>query len=158
MSTTLFELDDFTETRTEWEPIYGRGMVCRDCGTKRVSGTGGGTPGLGQYEVCDECAAIDECRIREHEVVIERRASSFLTVDELAHCAFCHWFVSVHEWADGTATDVTPERLAELAAEHVRPVHTSHWGKSHEITEHDGLVAARAHRRAAYLAREAVTA
>lgn len=59
---TLFELDDFTETRTEWQPI-GQWGLCGLCGSKGGLNQGSSTTG----QVCDPCAKIDRCDRRDGE-------------------------------------------------------------------------------------------
>lgn len=142
--TGLFDLDDFDETRTVWVMVGDWGR-CGFCGVKCSFNQGGSKTGA----VCDECAQIDHCQIRPHEPVIERRPSRLLNIDEAAHCLKCAWFLSV---ADSEDVEYTPEQVAARVAEHARPRHTSHWGMSHEIGDHDRLVAERARRRAKYLA------
>ncbi len=67
----LFELDDFEETRApEWVPV-GDWARCAHCGAKGGFNQGG-TGGM----VCDLCASIDSCRVRENDVVIEPRHTS----------------------------------------------------------------------------------
>ncbi|MFF2631984.1 hypothetical protein ACFVR6_03785 [Microbacterium sp. NPDC058021] len=78
MSTALFELEDFEETRTEWEPIYCRwdqpqlvrlvnaDVICRDCGRK-AGYNQGGADRTGSFMVCDDCASLDRCLTRQHD-------------------------------------------------------------------------------------------
>ncbi len=192
---TLFDLDDFEETKTEWLPILNQGIggegwhwphdgtsiprradgskiseaewndylkrsqVCRDCGANAFGGAGGASAGF-QFHVCDDCAQIDGCRVRECTTVVERRPNPFGgTYDEAAHCLNCGWFVLARTWDDaGGWVDLSAEDVIDACADHERPVHTSRWGDSHEIDAHDGLVAAQVKRRATFLSRTAGSA
>lgn len=62
---TLFELDDFTETRTEWQ-IISDWHLCGLCGIKTNWNQGGTTVGGG---ICDDCATIDRCDETENRHV-----------------------------------------------------------------------------------------
>lgn len=53
---TLFELEDFTETRSDWQ-IVGDWGLCGLCGVKTSFNQGGTTTGA----VCDSCAKVDRC-------------------------------------------------------------------------------------------------
>lgn len=53
---TLFDLDDFTETRTEWR-VVGQWGLCGLCGAKSNYNQGSTFTGC----VCDACAKIDRC-------------------------------------------------------------------------------------------------
>jgi len=148
--TVLFDLDDFEETRVEWEPIFGEDGLCRDCGIKTAFNQGGARPGLGLFVVCNGCAGIDGCREQHCSPVIERRARPDFTVDEVAHCPNCSWFIlDGAPWED---EPYTADDLMDMLAEHARPRHVSRWGESHLIAEHDQLVADQAERRARYVA------
>lgn len=166
MSTALFDLDDFEETRTEWVPIVIRfdeqplvrklkafDIICRDCGCKTAYSQGGADRD-GHYAVCDDCAQLDNCRISVHEITEERRPGEYGRT-EVARCS-CGWWLWAEHWADeGEWRELTPEQITDLLAGHLRPRHVSRWGKEHEIAEHDRLVEAQARRRAAYLRRTA---
>lgn len=146
---TLFDLD-----APEWV-IIGTWGVCGLCGTKCAYNQGGTRTGA----VCDDCAQIDLCTIRDHEAVIERRSIPAHRIEQVAHCEHCGWFLALEHWADeGAWVLYTPEEILDACAEHNRPRHTSHWGMSHEIGEHDALIAKQARRRAKYLARRGATA
>lgn len=164
----LFDIDDFAETRgPSWEPIYvmfpsvdGLAAMlaeqrCRDCGVKVSWMTGGGSrPGLGSFQVCEDCAQLDACRLRCCEPVAERRRAK-VGVDqwECAHCD-CGWWEFETYWHDeGEHRSYTAEEITDMLAEHAIPRHVSHWGKSHFVTVHDDLVKAQARRRAAFLAK-----
>lgn len=54
---TLFDLDDFEETKTQWK-IIPDWHLCGLCGVKTNWNQGGTTVGGG---ICDDCAAIDRC-------------------------------------------------------------------------------------------------
>ncbi|GAA3730391.1 hypothetical protein GCM10022239_03730 [Leifsonia bigeumensis] len=152
----MFSLDDFEETRTVWEPIYGDPIThaCRDCGKRTSFDQGGGIPGVGGFTVCDGCAQIDQCRLQVCTPVIERRkAASYFVVPELAHCNDCYWFVLEPSTISGET--ITADDLIDMCAEHARPRHVSHWGESHLVEAHDGLVRKQAQRRAKYLAERA---
>jgi hypothetical protein len=152
MTSTLFDLDDFEETRPEWV-LVGEWGRCGLCGTKCSYNQGGTRTGA----VCDGCAQVDLCTIRPHDPVIERRPSSLNSaLVEVAHCSRCGWWVLEH-YRDDDGNDVayTPDELLDMCSVHVAPRHTSHWGFSHEIADHDRLVAAQAKRRAAFLKRVA---
>lgn len=148
---------DFDLETTHWAPIYkpfNGSLVdyigddlCRDCGAKTAYNQGGaGRSGI--YAICDGCAQLDNCRLRTCRPVIERREASGFAVEEVAHCQDCSWFVIDRTgWDDAFEVD-------DLVAEHARPRHVSHWGMTHFMEEHDGLVAAREKRRAAYLRRQ----
>lgn len=154
MSLALFDLDDFVETRVEWV-IVGDWGRCGLCGSKCGYNQGGSRTGA----VCDDCAGVDSCRIRPHETVAERRKSGSATnSDEVAHCTQCTWSLFSMRWVESEWVEFSEEEVAAAMAEHVRPRHTSHWGVSHEIADHDRLVAAQEKRRAKYLARGAVAA
>ena len=71
MSTALFELDDFEETRVEWVPLFkpfGLTLLslitpdrCRDCGQAganehRIQGS---RQGVGTFVLCDDCASLE---------------------------------------------------------------------------------------------------
>lgn len=74
MSTALFNLDDFEETRIEWVPLFkpfGITLLsliipdrCRDCGRTdgRAQHACSGSRDAGSFVVCDDCSAIDGCR------------------------------------------------------------------------------------------------
>lgn len=146
--TALFDLDDFEETRPEWV-ILGDWDRCGMCGT-RVHGMNQGGTRTGV--VCDDCAQIDSCRIREHETFIVRRVARDLPgALRVAECLHCAWFLNAHDYTGGGSIPRTVQNVIEKCAEHVRPRHTSHWGMSHDIADHDRLVAGQARRRAAYL-------
>lgn len=64
---TLFDLP---EDEVAWRPIYKHyslaeliaGFICRDCGRTKFSwekSCGGARPGLGSFDLCDDCAALD---------------------------------------------------------------------------------------------------
>lgn len=61
--TTLFELEDFSETRTEWRLVPDWDL-CGLCGV-RTTWNQGGTTTAGA--VCDGCAQVDRCRLVEGE-------------------------------------------------------------------------------------------
>lgn len=148
----LFELDDFPETRTEWV-IVGDWERCGLCGTRCSFNQGGTRTGA----VCDDCAQIDECRIREHDAIVMRgRDRNLPGAVRIARCLHCAWFLNAHRWEDGQSIPLTVDEVAQAMEHHVRPRHTSHWGVSHEIDQHDGLVAAQARRRSSYLGSVAV--
>lgn len=145
---SLFELEDYEETRTEWV-ILGDWDRCGLCGTRvRGMNQGGSLTGV----VCDDCAQIDSCRIRDHEAFVvrehERNHTRALVV---ARCLFCAWWLNGDRWTGDRWVPLTVDEVVAAIAVHVRPRHTSHWGMSHEIADHDRLVAAQAKRRAAYL-------
>lgn len=183
----LFDLDDFQETRTEWEPIYQAGIasvgwhfepgyaiprkadgtpiteaewttyvragqVCRDCGAStRSSAASGGSAGRG-FEVCDDCTQIDGCRVRECQTVLQDRDTYGWAVSEVAHCTGCGWFLLAGWWNDDN--ELVPYTAAEIdrfRRDHENPRHTSRWGRSHDIDEHDALVSAQQARRARFL-------
>lgn len=154
MSTALFDLDDFEETRIEWVILkeqYGR---CGLCGTRCSYNRGGTDTG----PVCDACAVIDRCRIREHEAVITRgRDRNLPGAIRVAKCLHCAWFLNADRWEDGKPVPRTVDEVEAAMLEHVRPKHTSLWGVSHEITDCERLLGEQAKRRATYL-RTAVTA
>lgn len=58
---TLFDLDDFEETKTEWK-IIPDWHLCGLCGVKTNWNQGGTTVGGG---ICDGCAYIDRCDVRD---------------------------------------------------------------------------------------------
>lgn len=148
MSTALFDLDDFEETRTEWVVLSSQWERCGLCGTRCGYNQGGTDTG----PVCDACAVIDRCRVREHEAIIVRyRDRNLPGAVRVAKCLHCAWFLNADRWEDGESIPRTVDEVAEAMLEHVRPKHTSHWGVSHEITDHDRLVGEQAKRRAAYL-------
>lgn len=148
MSIALFDLDDFTETRTEWVSLGWLPDRCGLCGVKCSMNQGGTDVGM----VCDGCAQIDRCRIREHEAVVCRSTARGTVLGRLvARCLHCSWRLAESRWEEGASVPRTVEEVAAAMVEHVRPKHTSHWGESHEITAHDELVAAQAKRRASYL-------
>lgn len=76
MSTALFDLDEFEETRVEWVPLYKpfgitlaslvAGIRCRDCGTDKTSGTSGSRRSIGSFDLCEACTDLDRCLTREH--------------------------------------------------------------------------------------------
>lgn len=145
---SLFDLEE-----PEWV-VVGEWGRCGLCGTKCSFNQGGTTTGA----VCDDCAQVDGCSIREHNPIVERRPSPFsMSTDQVAHCDNCGWWVNAdHRNDDGDWVPLTGDEVLDLCAEHARPRHTSHWGVSHEIAQHDALVAAQAKRRANY--RKAVAA
>lgn len=148
MSGALFDLEDFAETRTEWIPL-GTWDRCGLCGVKCSMNQGGTDTGA----VCDQCAQVDGCRIRPHDPVVERRPGQYgIQVEQVAHCAHCGWWINAERRNDdGDWVPLTPEEVIDLCAEHARARHTSRWGMSHDISEHDVLVAAQAKRRASFL-------
>jgi hypothetical protein len=116
---------------------------CRDCGTTHKINAGGSNGWM-----CDDCAEIDQCRDLNCTPVLERRTVANFTVDELAHCDNCHWFIHDRSaWDD----EFDAEDLSDELANHARPRHVSHWGKSHLIGEHDRLIRERSKRRSQYL-------
>lgn len=140
-----------------WEPIvkvlggglgeYIKDDRCRDCGAKGAYNQGGAGNGVA-FMVCDRCAEIDSCRLQICTPILERRKVPNFTVDELAHCETCPWFVLDRSgWDDNFNAD----DLTDVLAEHAQPRHVSHWGNSHPVEKHDRLVRAQAERRAAYL-------
>lgn len=57
-------LFDLLDVAPEWEPIYNsgsgtQGQLCRDCGRPNSWGSGGARPGLGQFNMCEDCCALD---------------------------------------------------------------------------------------------------
>ncbi len=141
----------------EWVPIYkpfGNNLAayirddrCRDCGVKCAYNQGGSNE-RGIFTVCDGCAEIDSCRLQVCTPILERRKVATFTADELAHCESCSWFVLDRSgWDDKFDAD----DLQDMLAEHAQPRHVSHWGCAHPVEKHDGLVAAQAKRRTAYL-------
>ena len=101
MSTALFDLSDFEETRVEWVPLFKPfglnlasllvGDRCRDCGTRAPSTTQGSADSIGIYMLCDDCAQVDGCRevrpgrhvshwgdghpVEDHDELIEARST-----------------------------------------------------------------------------------
>jgi hypothetical protein len=57
---TLFEMDDFQETRTEWR-LVPDWHLCGMCGTKTNWNQGGTNVG---GAICDGCAQLDRCEDR----------------------------------------------------------------------------------------------
>lgn len=145
----LFDLDDFEETRVEWVVLSGQMERCGLCGARCSYNQGGTDTG----PVCDACAVIDRCCIREHNPVAERRPERPFTTDGVAHCENCTWVLLARNW--GEDREWTGDEILDAMAEHARPVHTSRWGVTHEIADHDRLVAEQAKRRATYLAKVA---
>lgn len=130
--------------------------LCRDCGVRCAFNQGGAGRGV-LYQVCDECAKVDSCRLRCCTPVAERRpAKMWGEREEAAHCD-CGWWLYLDRWDDDGPTRVplTPDEVLDLMAEHARPRHVSHWGASHLVTEHDDLIDRRERRRAAYRKRVA---
>lgn len=163
MSTTLFDLDDFEETRVEWTPIYKvygdlasmiQPDLCRDCGAKSGYNQGGaGNPRGTSFMICDECARIDGCQVIEHDPVIERDEDSGM--QRAAHCS-CGWWIGPRVWGDNHEPhEYTLDELRDIVADHIRPRHRSHWGCApHDIADCEKLHAAQQKRRENYLRRQ----
>lgn len=157
MTDLLDLLEDWTAA-TEWSPIYKvygdlasmiQDDLCRDCGAKSGYNQGGaGAPRGTSYMVCDECAKIDGCYVREHEPVIERHG------DQAARCS-CGWWISATYWHDdGKNVEYSTDELRDILADHIRPRHSSHWGcYPHEVEECARLFQERERRRARYRAK-----
>lgn len=170
---TLFDL----EPDVEWAPVfhppldfdplkdgerwkaYRALLRCRDCG-RPVKGMPwkrgcGGARDEGAFDLCDDCAALDGAVVSSHTTVVERRPAhpgSFPNKEEAAHCLDCGWWLFLDYWGDeGGWVVYTPEEIVEACTQHEVPRWRSRWGVVHELGEHDGLVSARAKRRAAYL-------
>lgn len=140
-------LGDWTDQR-EWV-ILGSWELCGLCGAKTSMNQGGSRTGV----VCNDCAKIDSCTVRPHDPIAERRPDrSFPTTrTQIAHCVHCGWTVDETYWSDeGEWVPYTPDELMDLMAHHARPRHTSHWGETHEIADHDALVRAQTKRRENY--------
>jgi hypothetical protein len=142
-------------TKAEWKAFINAGR-CRDCGIKCPIASGGTQDGH-CYRLCEDCALLDGCRLDTHTTTIERgpAPSHFPEREAAAHCNDCGWWLFLEHWADeGRWIAYTPEEVIEACAEHEKPHHRGRWGRSHEISEHDGLVQRQAKRRAKYLAQK----
>lgn len=160
MADLLDLLDDWTDA-PEWLPLYKpfgvtlasvmMGDRCRDCGA-RASYNQGGAAEAGIYMVCDECAQIDGCWVNDHELLIGPHRSGGLNL--AARCS-CGWDIAAHHPdGDGGYVPWTPEELADIMANHLRPKHSSHWGTyPHEIADCERLHKERERRRARYRAK-----
>jgi hypothetical protein len=60
MLDTDVALFDLSEVVAPWTPICNStGQLCRDCGRPNSWGAGGARPGLGCFQLCETCCALD---------------------------------------------------------------------------------------------------
>lgn len=138
MSDALFDLDDFAETRVEWEPVWEPrledfGWRFAEAGSVLYDGDGSKvTPA--QWK-----AYLDGARCRDCGRKCEMNQGGAIGGRSFRVCDAC------------ASLDACLTRQHDRGPEW----HVSHWGDSHRADEHDALVAAQAKRRAAYLRRAA---
>lgn len=176
--TALFELEEITAEA--WEPVWlpqvpeecrvrradgpddfvegfdykawqkANPYVCRDCGVQCGYNQGGSRGPAQAFMLCDDCAEIDGCRVVDHVIVLEPGMTRN-QYPAIAHCTGCGWWLDSHMWTGAEHVLMTDADIEAAAAKHRGQRHSSRWGRGgHEISEHDGLVAARERRRANY--------
>lgn len=147
---TIYEALPKTEAVAMWK-AYRATWRCRDCGRHKFtwSHACGGANAGGSYDVCDDCAALDGCRLRTCEPETGRR-KSVLNGTDVAWCS-CGWFV-FEKFVDdeGVYRPHTVDEVAVMCERHMVPRHVSRWGLSHSLVEHEQLMARQAKHRAAY--------
>lgn len=145
-----------TESTPEEWVAFQRSLRCRDCGglMRRLRHTRscGGVRDGGSFELCDDCAALDGCRLRCCEPIAKRGSGSLTGIEHSAVCGCGWWLAYEHRDDDGDWLPYTVEEVADAVAEHMIPRHVSHWGMTHFLAEHDALTVGQAKRRAEFLA------
>lgn len=122
---------------------------CRDCGAKSTFNQGGAGKD-GHFMVCDKCAAVDRCRVANHQFVAERRSTGWSIGDVIERCTACTYEIHEKEWDGNDFVLLTADEIEAKRARHRGPRHHSKWGEGHEIHDCEGLKAKREQRRAKY--------
>lgn len=140
MSTVLFDLDDFEETRTEWEPVW----------EPTIEDFGWHWPPV---------SLVGSALHRDGKPVTKAEWKIYL---DAARCRDCGRRCAMNQGGAGEGhgfrvCDDCAQLDGCLTRKHDRGPdwHVSHWGDSHPAADHDRLVKAQAKRRAAYLRRAA---